>query len=378
MSFQEAIWQTRHGYLKQCKPDLPVLFFNPQKLAETATLFQDHFPGLVTYAVKANPDPKVIKTLIASGITSFDVASPVEIDLIRGIAPNATLHYHNPIRSVSEIKHAVLNNIRCYSVDRMAELEKLVEYVPEGAEISVRLKLDLEGAAYDFGSKFGADPKDCIALLKRLKNSNYRTSMTFHPGTQCTDPITWALYIKACSNIAQKVGCKLERLNVGGGFPSFREKNKPDLIAFFQTIQSAAQQHFKTNTPELVCEPGRSISADGYSLATRVKALDKNTIFLNDGIYSGLTEFRDIGPVDRYDTITTDGVNRTSSTTPYTIFGPTCDSLDQLPEPLPLPSTIEEGDYILFENMGAYVKSITTQFNGYGHFKEIMISNTEL
>ncbi len=377
MSFQEAIWQTRHGYLKQCQPDLPVLFFNPQKLAETAKLFLNHFPGLVTYAVKANPDPKVIETLLSSGITSFDVASPVEIDLIKNIAPDATLHYHNPIRSITEIKHAVSKNIRCFSVDRMAELEKLVEHVPKGAEISVRLKLDLEGAAYDFGSKFGANTADCITLLKHLKNSDYQTSMTFHPGTQCTDPKAWELYIKTCFEITQKADCRLKRLNVGGGFPSFRKTNKPDLCTFFDTIEASVKRYFKTYTPDLVCEPGRSISAHGYSLATRVKALDNNNIFLNDGIYSGLTEFRDIGPVDRYHTIAPDGTDRTESHNHYTVFGPTCDSLDQLPAPLSLPSTIKEGDYVLFENMGAYVKSITTQFNGYGHFKEIMISNTE-
>ncbi|KAB7616189.1 type III PLP-dependent enzyme [Amylibacter sp. SFDW26] len=376
MSFQEAIWQTRRGYLKQCQPDIPVLFFNPNKLTGTAKIFHDHFPGLVTYAVKANPDPNVIKTLISCGITSFDVASPVEIDLIRNIAPNATLHYHNPVRSIAEIKHAVSKNIRCYSVDRIAELDKLLKYVPAGAEISVRLKLDLEGAAYDFGSKFGAKPGDCIALLERLKNSNYRTSMTFHPGTQCTDPKAWELYIKTCADIAKKAGCVLERLNVGGGFPSFRAKNKPDLMAFFETIGTAVANHFDNSIPKLVCEPGRSLSADGYSLATRVKALDKKTIFLNDGVYAGLTEFRDIGPVDRYQTIASDGTPKTGAKAKYTVFGPTCDSLDQLPEPLPLPSTIAEGDYILFENMGAYVKSITTQFNGYGNFKEIMISNT--
>ncbi len=376
MSFQEAIWHTRRGYLKQCQPDIPVLFFNPNKLTATAELFQDHFPGLVTYAVKANPDPKVIKTLIASGITSFDVASPVEIDLIRDIAPDATLHYHNPIRSIAEIEHAVSKNIHCFSVDRMTELDKLLEHVPEGAEISVRLKLDLEGAAYDFGSKFGANPAECIDLLTHLKNSNYRTSMTFHPGTQCTDPKVWNLYIETCSRIAQEADCVLERLNVGGGFPSFRGANKPDLKAFFHTIKTSVQRHFETYTPKLVCEPGRSLSADAYSLATRVKALSSKSIFLNDGVYSGLTEFRDIGPVDRYHTITSDGTVRTGNKTDYTIFGPTCDSLDQLPEPLSLPTTIEESDYILFENMGAYVKSITTQFNGYGHFKEIMISDT--
>ena len=374
MSFQQAIWKSRQDYLKKYQPELPVSFFNPTVLTDTAQMFQHGFPGLVTYAVKANPARHVLKCLSAAGLKAFDVASPVEIDLVRSIAPKAALHYNNPIRSVQEIKHAVKNGVSSFSVDRMGELEKLLVHIPERCEISVRLKLDMDGAAYDFGAKFGAYPDDCIPLLRRVQEAGHNTSMTFHPGTQCDDPKAWTTYIEASATIAEQAGCALHRLNVGGGFPSHRARNRPDLNPFFETIQNAVLRNFSQSAPNLVCEPGRAMVAESHSLAVRVKALCDNVIFLNDGVYAGLTEFRDIGHIERYKVVShqTDWVSEARRD--YTVFGPTCDSIDQLPAPLSLPETIVEGDYILFENMGAYAQSISTRFNGYGDVQTVTIA----
>lgn len=115
--------------------------------------------------------------------------------------------------------------------------------------------------------------------------------------------------------------------------------------------------------------------ADAFSLAICVKALSDNTIFANDGLYGGLSEFRDtIGQIERYRMISSKPNLSDTHHQDYTVFGPTCDSLDQLPEPLSLPQNIAEGDYILFENMGAYTHAIGTRFNGYGSAKNVVIT----
>jgi ornithine decarboxylase len=374
MGFQQTIWRTRDDYLEQFKPDLPVAFFNPDVLCDTARIFCRNFPGLVTYAVKANPDVQVLRQLMTAGIDTFDVASPVEIDLVRALNPQAVLHYHNPIRSVAEIKHAVANGVRSYSVDRMGELDKLLAHIPQECEISVRLKLDLAGSAYNFGAKFGADADTCTTLLRRIQDSGHIASMTFHPGTQCTDPQIWAAYIKQCAGIAERAGCNLHRLNVGGGFPSHRWGENPDLAPIFDTIKRTVTQFFPTQSPELVCEPGRAMVAESFSLALSVKSLSNNVIYLNDGIYGGLAEFRDIGHIERYRVVSTHHAPLSAVQKDFTVFGPTCDSLDQLSKPLSLPLNIQEGDYILFENTGAYTHSIATRFNGYGNVKMVSIT----
>ncbi|PIB23503.1 ornithine decarboxylase [Amylibacter kogurei] len=374
MTFQRTNWQHPLDYLEQRQPDRPVIFFHADTLAQTAKQFLNGFDGLVTYAVKANPDQMVLSHLVNAGVTSFDVASPSEMKMVRSHGADLTMHYNNPVRSVAEIQIALNHGIRSFSVDRYGELAKLIKLAPKGCEISVRLKLPTKGAAYDFGDKFGATPDECKSLLQQARDAGFQTSMTFHPGTQCEDAQTWVKYISTCANIARSADVKLQRLNVGGGFPSFRGAIKPELNPIFECIAQSCKDSFGDESPKLVCEPGRAMVAEAFTLVTRVKARDRDVLFLNDGVYGGLTEFRDIGNCERYSLFTSKGSVRDGTYRDFTIFGPTCDSIDRLPECLSLPETVSEGDYILFKGMGAYVQSIATQFNGYGAMESVVLA----
>ena len=90
------------------------------------------------------------------------------------------------------------------------------------------------------------------------------------------------------------------------------------------------------------------------------------TVYLNDGIYGGLADLRDMGLTGRIRTIGPDGAARCGPPRPRVAFGPTCDSLDRLPDGLPLPEDAQPGDYVLFDGMGAYSVAMSTRFNGYG------------
>ncbi len=369
-------WQNPAQIIRRLAPEHPVMVFAPDVLRATARRFLEGFPGLVTYAVKANPDPAIIRVLAAAGIGGFDVASPHEIDLIGRIAPQAARHYHNPVRSLAEIDHAVRAGITAWSVDSLSELDKLFARVPApDCEISPRFKLPVPGAAYDFGAKFGASPQAAAELLRAVADRGYLPSLTFHPGTQCTDPQAWQTYIATAAQISAMAGVRVRRLNVGGGFPSHRVAGiAPDLTAIFSMIAQATQAVFGSAPPQLVCEPGRGLCADAFSLITRVKALrDGNEIFLNDGVYGGLTELPQIGNLDRVEVLAPDGRRRMDPPRPRVIFGPTCDSLDRLPGELTLPSTIEEGDYLIFHGAGAYSTITNTRFNGFGEMSHLTV-----
>ena len=375
MKQDRSTFVTLSNHLIRTQPDDPILYFNPETLRHRLAEFQRLFPGKVTFAVKANPDATVISNLSTFGIDGFDVASSAEIDLIRQINPKAEMHYNNPVRSKKELRHARNAGIKSYSIDRPSELTKLAEIVPsEGVEISVRLKLRTDGAAYDFGDKYGASPDNCIALLQMAKKLGFITSMTFHPGTQCTKADTWVRYIKACANISDQAGVGLHRLNVGGGFPSIRQSKETDpLPIIMQAIAKAVASEFG-KPPSLLCAPGRGLIAEACTLAVRVKSIDADDVTLNDGIYGGLSEFRDIYPIDRLEVISPDGRSRNAATITRPVFGPTCDSLDSLPGGMTLPADIEEEDYILIKGMGAYVIGIGSRFNGYGAIETVTVS----
>ena len=246
-----TVWDNPADIIRLLAPENPVMAFAPVVLEATAKRFLEGFPGLVTYAVKSNPDEALIRTLVAAGVRGFDVASPYEIDLIGRLAPGAARHYHNPVRSRAEIAHAVEVGIRAWSIDSRSELDKLFARVPaEGCEISARFKLPVLGAIYDFGSKFGASPELAADLLREIDRRGYIASLTFHPGTQCTDPHAWESYIETAAEIAAAAGVRPRRLNVGGGFPSHRVGGvEPHLEAIFDLIARTTERGIARAAP---------------------------------------------------------------------------------------------------------------------------------
>jgi ornithine decarboxylase len=374
MTFQDRQWRSALAFLTTKQPDLPVTFFNPATLRETCARFQTGFAGELSFAVKANPSMEVISQLVANGVRNFDVASPREIELVREFGDELTLHYNNPVRSRSEIQFAIEHGVTSFSVDRMGELEKLLALIPAVSDIYVRLALDLDGAAYHFGEKFGATPDECVAMLKRISQTSHRASMTFHPGTQCNDVTVWDQYIAHVAGISRDAGVVLKCLNVGGGFPSDRGGQTAALGDIFNTIKANCDAQFGDQAPALLCEPGRALVAESFDYAVRIKSRGDDYVFLNDGIYGGLAEFRDVGHCTRYQVFAPDGAQRIDHIADLTAFGPTCDSLDKLPSALHLPKDCAEDDYIIIKGMGAYTQCTSTRFNGYGELSTIIIA----
>lgn len=369
MGLSKTIWTNPTEYLRVQQPDDPVLFFAPTVVQAAARRFIDGFPGMVTYAVKSNPTEAMIENLSAAGVRGYDCASGFEIDLIRRLAPDAAIHYNNPVRARHEILYAVERGVKSYSVDSTSELAKLIELVPaEGTEISVRFKLPVAGAAYNFGAKFGATSELASDLLRTVAEAGFIPSITFHPGTQCTDPHAWEAYIREAAEIARRAGVTIARLNVGGGFPNHRLHGVvPQLEETFQLIDRVTAEAFGENRPLLICEPGRAMCGDAFTLAARVKSVrDDEHVFLNDGVYGSLTELPLIGVIDRMEVLAADGTPRSGEIRPRIIFGPTCDSVDRLPGDIPLPADIAEGDYVIVHGMGAYSVVTNSRFNGFG------------
>ncbi len=381
MRLNDAIRATPEAYIRSHDIDGPVLFFAPAVLQATARRFVAGFPGLVTYAVKSNPDEAVIANLQAAGIRGFDVASVPEIELIARVAPGAAMHYNNPVRARAEIVRAVALGVRSFSVDSHSELAKLKALAPEGAEVSVRFKLPVGGAAYDFGAKFGATAEDAAILLRAAAAARFTPSLTFHPGTQCTDPMAWDAYIRAAASIAAAAEVRIARLNVGGGFPAHRLADlNPAVEAIFALIDRVADEAFGPimdgGRPALVCEPGRGLVAESMTLCAQVRAVRDDThVFLNDGVYGGLAEMPLIGAIDRIEARDPAGRLRTGATVGRVVFGPTCDSVDRLPGLMPLPGDTQEGDFVLFHGMGAYSTVTATGFNGFGTLDVVTVQS---
>jgi len=362
----------------------PVLCFCPAKLAEQANLFIDNFPGQVAYAVKANSDQKVLKVLARSGVRAFDVASITEMETVARTCRGSKIHYHNPVKSRREIATAWhMFGCRRYAADSTEEIAKLAQTIglTSGAEIAIRFRLPSQRtSAHDFSSKFGVGEDNAAELIKYAVSHGFVPVLTFHPGSQCTEPLAWSPHIEAAGRIAQAAGITLTRLNVGGGFPArYSASCGPALTTYFQNIRDSVLLVFGQDAPKLECEPGRSIAAPAFSLLTTVKLVRQHSddLFLNDGIYGSLlevTQAPDLLPF--YRVLRNGEVVIPSQWRAFTVFGPTCDPLDVLPSKLNLPADIRESDVIEFAGVGAYGMTMATRFNGYGLASEVTVADS--
>ncbi|TGD74701.1 type III PLP-dependent enzyme [Mangrovimicrobium sediminis] len=366
---QAAPYRNSAEITGRVKPVEPLYLFCADQLEQRARRFLEGFPGMVSYAVKANPEYRVLATLHSCGVRNFDVASLEEVITVAAACPGAVLHFNNPIKAEEAVREAYLRfGVRSFALDEMAELEKIHRCTDGDRDViyAVRFKLAHAGAAYDFGSKFGADEPAAVALLTELRRRGLRAALTFHPGSQCTDPTMYARYVEAGARIAQRADTPLEFLNVGGGFPEYYLNTAPpSLETYFGQVHRAARGAFGDGVP-LLCEPGRAMVAPSVSLLARIVHCreDGQTVFINDGVYGGMQEQSLVDlqlPVRAW----RDGAAVAGEHTHYRVFGPTCDPIDRLQRTVSLPRGLRPGDYLEFGLLGAYGSATSTRFNGF-------------
>ena len=99
-------YHTPLDLVRERPPERPVAIARPDAVAVAARWFQENFKGDVFYAVKANPSPWVIKALVENGVTSFDVASVPEIELVAQHAPGSRMAFMHPVKSRAAIAAA--------------------------------------------------------------------------------------------------------------------------------------------------------------------------------------------------------------------------------------------------------------------------------
>lgn len=356
-SSAEELVKTQH-------PNYPILCMSQQIINEQVQLFIKGFPGKVLYAVKCNPDSNVVQCVLESGISNFDVASLSEILLINKLSPTSYLHFNHPVKDSISIKKAYQElKIKDYVIDSQGELDKVLA-VTDKTDITIQLRLKVPPGSdiYDFSTKFGLTVEDAIALAEYLSRSNIRWALSFHVGSQCEVPKAYVKALRLCHQVMMAVDSKPNYINVGGGFPAYVGlRNIKPLTSFFDAIRDTVSQLV---LPPLLCEPGRAIVSSAGKLITRIVLRDGARLFLNDGVFGafGETNYGGFKPIAR--AIRPTGLIM-GELSEFRIFGPTCDSYDALKQSLALPTGVQTGDWLIFDNMGAYSTALASQFNGF-------------
>jgi ornithine decarboxylase len=362
--------------LRRKTSDAPVFCLHPRALRAVAKHFVERFPGKVLYAVKANPDPRVIGWLAEGGVRAFDTASIAEIALARRIVPDADCSYNHPVKTRAAIAESYRSwGVRDYVVDHPAELDKLLEVAGTDLLVQVRLAAPNPHATISFNAKFGAAPDEAVALLRAVRERGARVAISTHLGYQTTDPRAFSAGLRLIADVVTTSGVTPEYVNLGGGFPSVLMPRGMALDDFFQSIARERAAQPVLATLPLRCEPGSALAHPGGSVLTQVLLVKRGAVYLNDGIYGALSELMHtrIQPPTRV--LAPDGSERGGVPQSYTVFGPTCDSYDTLPAAFTLPSGVREGDWLHLGTMGAYSQVLITDFNGLGAHETAVIED---
>ena len=364
-SVEELIGRESTGRARLCHPSRKIP-------ASRRSAFWTRFPATRCYAVKANPHPHVLDQVWAAGIRHFDTASLAEIELVRRRYPDAHCHFMAPVRAPGAAKTAFEKyGVTDFVVDCDFELDKLVsETDPKKIRVFVRIATPLGGAVLELSSKFGTTPDDAARLLKRVTKAGAAPCITFHVGSQCLSPFSYAQAIEMARRTAGLAGMEIAALDVGGGFPGpYHGNDVPPYHWYFDTIREALGTMRAGPAGDLRAGPragGRGAFAGdaGDPAQGRLALPERRRLWQlrradAAGLGGGLSHPR--LPRRRKGK----AKPMIGTTKAFRAYGPTCDTLDVLPGPLPLPENIAAGDFIVFDAIGAYSVAVRTDFNGF-------------
>ncbi len=352
----------------------PLLVVSREALRRQYQSLQHQLPGVsLYYAIKAFPHPAVVETLAELGC-HFDVASEGELELLRAlrISGRKTIHTH-PVKKVDQIKAALRGGSTTFVVDNLDELKKLTPW-RHRVGVLLRVAFRSPSAAVDLSRKFGCLPEQAKALALEGQAAGFQVrGLSFHVGSQSTDPATHVAAIEACGRLIGEINREarhpLATLDIGGGFPVDYAQAGFDFDAYFAPIREALAA--LTDDLHLIAEPGRYLVAPAVRAVSTVigkaRRGDRQWYYLDDGIYGSYS-----GQLFDHAVYPLQVLRDDRPRHPAVLAGPTCDSIDVIAEGLELPE-LEEGDLVIGHLMGAYTAATSTRFNSLNAAKVVVV-----
>lgn len=361
----------------------PVVVIDHDVIRANYAAFKRHLPKVQAYyAVKANPEPAIVRTLYRTG-ASFDVASLQEFMLVHANIAQLPARaqqdfiwdkiiYANPVKP-KETLRALDPYKPLVTADNLLELRKIKEHAPH-AGVVIRLRVPNTGSMVELSSKFGCDPGDAVDLIDASFGMDLTVEgLSFHVGSQCTNFLNFvqALHMAAAvMKEAHSRGHELRILDIGGGFPAPYHRDVKPIEELAARINVEIDRLFPGDI-EIIAEPGRFIVATAATAVARIvgktRRDGKTCYYVDDSVYH------------TYSGIIFDHCQyhlralRGGPTEVCSVFGQTCDGLDTLSLSEELPD-LELDDLVYAENIGAYASASATWFNGFPPAKVVHLN----
>jgi len=342
------------------------------KIVEKFDEFKKFFPHAdIHYALKANAEPAVLETLLGAG-SGFEAASVYELNMLKEAkVPPEKIIYGTSIKPASHIREFFDYGVTRFAFDSANELEKIAACAP-GSKVYVRVIVSDAGSVFKFSQKFGTDKENAVLLLQKAKELGLQPyGISFHVGSQASNPLAWANAIKGLSKVFEQLkesGIEIEVLNLGGGYPCMYDSMETEL-SLKEIAKNTLEQYKKLPyQPKLILEPGRGLIAQtGVLVASvigRVERKGGTWLFLDAGVYNALFEAMAYQGSTRYK-VSSLRSSYDCGEMLFSLAGPTGDSPDIITQEALLPQDMEVGDKLIFKDVGAYSLVASSRFNGF-------------
>lgn len=340
---------------------------------ETVKKGSDSYGYDVHYAVKANANPRILKTIASFGFGA-DCVSWGEIDAaLEAGFPASGIVFAGVGKSDTEIENALKANIFCFNCESIPEMEVIDEIagrLNKVARIALRINPYIDAHTHKYittgieESKFGINIEsleDVVNKLDDLKKLKL-IGIHFHVGSQI---LRMSVFQSLCTRINElqewfsQRHFDLKVINVGGGLGIDYEdpEKNPDFDEYFSLLNK-----FISLRPgqKLHMEPGRAIIGQCGTLITRVLYIKNGSNTRFAIVDAGMTDL--IRPAlyqakHKIENLTSDG-----EPGKYDVVGPICESSDTFGKLIELPET-KRGDIIGLRSAGAYGEAMASRYN---------------
>jgi len=352
----------------------PVVVIDHDSIRDNYAAFKKHLPRVQAYyAVKANAEPAIVRTLYRAG-ASFDVASLPEFmlvyDNIRHLPPKEQqdfiwdkIIYANPTKP-KETLQALDRYKPLVTYDNLDELKKIKRFAPH-AGVVLRLRVPNTGSMVELSSKFGCDAGEAVDLIEAAFGQGLVVEgLSFHVGSQCTNFQNFVQALNLSAAVMQEAksrGHEIKILDIGGGFPAPYNKHVKPFSSLAKTRNAEIDRLFPKEL-QILAEPGRFLVATAAASVARIigKAVrdGKPCYYIDDSVYHTFS-----GIIFDHCQYHLKAFKKGTSEI-CAVFGQTCDALDTISLSEELPE-LEIEDLVYSENIGAYSSASATWFNGF-------------
>jgi diaminopimelate decarboxylase len=302
---------------------------------------------------------------------------------------SSSIVYANPAKMKHMIDFAVKNDVRMTVFDGEDELIKIAEVRGhEHLQLLLRLTTDDKASMCQFSKKFGCPVDEAPKLLEVAKRLGLCVAgVSFHVGSGCGDAMAYVTALQHARRVfdaAEALGMSpLHIVDLGGGFPGDAGGYGGPGMPTFQDIAAAIRTgiiSFTSGMPHradslrFIAEPGRYFVTSSTTIVTKVYSRKGGfnkyqALYVDDGVYGSFNNvvYDHATPLPLRLASVISGAKE-EELIPSAVFGPTCDGLDQMckQDATCLPRC-EVGDWLIWENQGAYTHTASFVFNGYTH-----------